>query len=65
LTKAQSYIDTASMIDDLPADQLAPALLDARRQHGPLLPGIRDKIRMAVATHGVFTAEQTDAVIID
>jgi hypothetical protein len=60
-----SYIDTASMIDDLPKDHLALALSDHNRQHGPLAPSIRDKIRMAVNAHGVFTQEQTVAVVID
>src|ERR1700730_13120446 len=50
-----SHIDTASMIDDLPKDQLAIALSDPGRQHGPLTPSVRDKVKMAVNSHGVFT----------
>src|SRR4051812_45815808 len=65
LFKSQSNTDTASMIDDLPTDQLAVALQDVGRQYGPLAPSLRDKIRMAVVTYGVLTAEQTDAVLID
>jgi hypothetical protein len=65
LSKFQSFIDTASMIDDLPGDQLTIVLADISRQHGPLAPSIRDKIRIEVNRHGVFTQEQTDAVLID
>jgi hypothetical protein len=65
LPKDQSWIDTTTMIDDLPSDQLAVSLADPNCQFGPLLPILRGKIRVEVNAHGVFTQEQTDAVLID
>lgn len=65
LTKRVSYIDTATIIKDLDYEEIQKVLGDVSRQHGPLMPTIIEKIKYAVAHHGVFTQEETELIIQD
>lgn len=58
-----SYIDTTSMVDDLPEAQLSEALADVNRQHGSLSPTLRKAIISAAVAHGVLEPEKLAAVL--
>ena len=62
LHKPVSYIDTTSIIDDLPDEYLAQAVVDQDRRHGPLLQFLIDRIKRAVESHGSLTEEQKEII---
>jgi hypothetical protein len=53
LTKT-SYIDTTSIVDDLPQEHLAAAISDPQRRHGSISPSIRQRMIAAVEAHGAL-----------
>ena len=66
LTKPVSYIDTTTIIDDLPEAALAAALLPINGHHyGPIAPFLRKKIIETAQRHGVLSPVQLDAVLSD
>lgn len=64
LTKPVSYLDTTSVIDDLPKDGLTAALIINNGRHfGPISPFLRTKVIATSQAHGALSPEQLDAVL--
>jgi hypothetical protein len=58
-----SYIDTTSIVDDLPEDHLMNAINDPNRRHGALPPSIIRRLQDAVRSHGVLDQEKMDCIL--
>jgi len=52
-----SYIDTTTLIDDLPEAALNEALSDPKRQHGSVSPTLQQKIIATVRAHNALSPE--------
>lgn len=59
-----SYIDTTSIVDDLPEKELLEAVNDQTRRAGSVPPFVRERIKEAVESHGVLTDEQRAAILL-
>lgn len=63
LTKPVSYIDTMSVITDLPSSQLHLALIQENgRNYGPIPPTLREKIIATAKAHGALSPAEIEAV---
>lgn len=59
-----SFVDTTSLAA-FSADEVETALADSKRQHGPLPPMLRERIKAAMDLHAALTQEERAAVVID
>jgi hypothetical protein len=62
--RKQSFIDTTKLQAFEPG-QLAEALADPDRNHGPISPMLRERIRGAVMLHEALTDEQKAQILND
>lgn len=63
--RRESFVDTTFVVDDLPETELQAAIVDQDRRHGAVINVVRERIRLAVASHGALTEAQREAILND
>lgn len=61
--RKDSFIDSSTIVDDLPPDSLAEAIADINRSCGSLPPFLVQRIKAAVASHGALMPIHSNKVL--